>query len=97
MDDFRSYKVSTKAIEDGIGLGLTGNVEKEIARMARFSGNLTYPGANRRFRDYALNIQNGTVVAVLSFDSQINEQARAEDAVRKRARRDAGSKTGRKS
>lgn len=94
MDDFRSYKVSAKAIADGIGLGLTGNVEKEIAHMARFSGNLTYPGANRRFHYYALNIQNGTVVAVLPFDSQVNEKARAEDVVRKRSRRDAGSKTG---
>ena len=84
---FRDYKISGQAIEDAKGLGLSGDVEEQLAYMAKFSANLTYPNANRRYKQFAFNLQDGVVLRVVSFDRETNKAALAAKARHKKRQR----------
>ena len=67
---FRDYKISGQALEDAKGLGLSGDVEEQLAYMTKFSANLTYPNANRRYKKFAFNLQDGVVVRAVTLCGQ---------------------------
>ena len=84
---FRDYKISRQAIEDAEGLGFSGDVEGQLADMASQSAITTYPTANRRYKDFAFNIQDGVVLRMVPFDREINKASLAAKARHKKRQR----------
>jgi hypothetical protein len=69
VSGFRRFAVAPAVIEQAHKLGLFGNVEKRIARMARHSAPFTHQAGNRRFEGYVLRIEQGTVVSIQKLDA----------------------------
>jgi hypothetical protein len=61
---FRHYKVSAEARQQAQMLGIRGDIEARVARMARHAAPVAHPEANRRFGRIALRVENETVVWV---------------------------------
>lgn len=51
-----AYQVSERARRQARELGLAGNVEAIIARMARYAAPFTHDAGNRRFEGYVLEV-----------------------------------------
>ena len=66
--DFRAYAVSDHAYRKGVLLGLDGDVEARISRMARQSARCTHHAGNRRFEDFILTIHGETVTDIERID-----------------------------
>ena len=66
--DFRQFQVSDHAYAKGLALGIDGDVDARIARMARRSAPCTHPSGNRRFEDFVLSIDGDTVVNIERID-----------------------------
>ena len=58
---FRSFDVAPEAVVQGRREGLCGDVAARLRRMARRSAPFTGEHGNRRFQDFVLNVENGTV------------------------------------
>jgi hypothetical protein len=58
---FRQYKVSPEAPEQAQRLGIRGDVEAKVARMARHAAPFTHPNANRRFERFIMRVDEDTV------------------------------------
>jgi hypothetical protein len=65
MIGHRQYDVSDQAMAQAWELGITGDVKKRVARMARRSANCSHPEGNRRFEDYIFKIEDGVVKSVV--------------------------------
>jgi len=68
VSGFRRYAVHPEALAQAQKLGLFGNVEKRLARMARLSAPFTHQAGNRRFESYVLRVQDGQVVSIKKLD-----------------------------
>ena len=68
MSGFRRYQVHPDALAQAQKLGLFGNVEKRLARMARLSAPFTHQAGNRRFESYVLRVQDGQGVSIKKLD-----------------------------
>lgn len=66
MECPQTFVIPQQAIDDGKRLGLTGGIEAQILEMARRSAIVTYPGVNRRFNDFSMNIQDQVVLSLTS-------------------------------
>lgn len=63
------YSVTPEAIEMGRFIGLGGDVERRIKRMARRSAPFTDVRGNRRFDDFVLTVEDhGQFKVVASVD-----------------------------
>jgi hypothetical protein len=69
---FQDYIVSQQAIDDAKAPGLSGDVEEQLVEMAKLSAILTYPNANRRYKQFAFNVKDGVVLSVVPFDLETN-------------------------
>jgi hypothetical protein len=58
---FRHYKVSAEARKQAQALGIRGDVEAKVARMARHAAPFTHPTANRRFERFIMRVEKDTV------------------------------------
>lgn len=58
---FRKYKVTPEARKQAQALGIRGDVEARVARMARMAARFTHPEANWRFQRFIMRIEHGTV------------------------------------
>ena len=67
MSGFRQYRVDPEVLKQARAIGMYGNVEARIARMARESVPHTHPQANRRFDGFLLKIDNGVVTRIMRF------------------------------
>lgn len=65
--EFRQFSVSDHAYAKGEMLGIDGDVEARIARMARRSAPCTHPNGNRRFEDFLLTVDGNTVTDIERF------------------------------
>jgi len=66
--DFRRFRLAPGVIEQAQKLGLFGNVEKRLLRMARHSAPFTHQAGNRRFEAWVLRIDQGVVVSIKKLD-----------------------------
>lgn len=62
--EYRQFTVSDRAFAKGEALGIDGDVEARIARMARRSAPYTHPDGNRRFEGFLLTVDGDTVVDI---------------------------------
>lgn len=69
----RDIQVSAEAVAQAHRLGLFGNVDKRIARMARKSSPFTHPLANRRYESFILKIEQDVVLSIMKFDPETEE------------------------
>jgi hypothetical protein len=60
--DFRQYEVSAEVRKQAQTLGIRGDIEARVARMARYSAPFTHPMANRRFDRFIMRIEHEIVV-----------------------------------
>lgn len=92
MSGFRRFDVAPEAVAEAQKLGLFGNVEKRLARMARNSAPFTHQAGNRRFESYVLRIEGGRVISIKQLDlvsggvvtdvmGRLGRQARVLDAI----------------
>jgi hypothetical protein len=58
---FRHYKVSAEARKQAQTLGVRGDAEAKVARMARHAAPFTHPMANRRFQHFIMRVENDIV------------------------------------
>ena len=58
------FLVDPQAVFEGRHLGLGGDVQKRLARMARRAAPITHEDGNRRFDDFLLTVEKWTVVSV---------------------------------
>ena len=58
------FSVTPDAVTEGRYLGLSGDVEKRLSRMARRSAPITHEEGNRRFDDFVLRVEAREVVSV---------------------------------
>ena len=58
---FRRYKVSAEARKQARTLGIRGDVEARVARMARRAARFTHPIANLRFERCILRVEKDTI------------------------------------
>lgn len=70
---FRQFEVHPNVVSQAQQLGLFGNVEKRIARMARRSAPFTHEAGNRRFEGFILRIEKGVVTSIRKFDPDTGE------------------------
>jgi hypothetical protein len=70
---FRHYQVHPDVIQQAQRLGLFGNVQKRIARMARHSAPFTHPAGNRRFENYIFKIEKGVVISIRKLIPETGE------------------------
>lgn len=68
---FREYDVHPEAIRQAQRVGLSGNVEQEVARMARYSAPFTHPAGNRRYYEFVMRIENEAVVSIAKLDDGV--------------------------
>jgi hypothetical protein len=66
--DFRRFVLGHGVVEQAQRLGLFGNVEKRVLRMARHSAPFTHHAGNRRFEGWVLRIEQGVVVSIKKLD-----------------------------
>jgi hypothetical protein len=59
---FRHYKVSAEARKQAQTLGIRGDVEARVARMARRAAPFTHPMANRRFERFIMRVEHENVI-----------------------------------
>jgi hypothetical protein len=59
---FRHYKVSAEARKQAQALGIRGDVETRVARMARRAARFTHPIANLRYERFILREEKGTII-----------------------------------
>jgi hypothetical protein len=58
---FRHYKVSAEAYRQARTLGIRGDVEARVARMARRAARFTHPIANLRYERFIMRLEKDTV------------------------------------
>jgi hypothetical protein len=58
---FRNYKVSAEAYRQARTLGVRGDVEARVARMARRAARFTHPIANLRFERFIMRVEGDTI------------------------------------
>lgn len=68
VTDFRRFRLAPGVVEQAQKLGLFGNVEKRLLRMARHSAPFTHQAGNRRFEAWVLRIDQGVVVSIKKLD-----------------------------
>jgi hypothetical protein len=62
VEDESAYRVTEEVLEQARKLGVEGDVEAEIKRMARDATPYTHPRANLRHGPYALKVEGNDVV-----------------------------------
>jgi hypothetical protein len=67
---FGQYKVSAEARQQAQTLGIRGDVEAKVARMARQAAVFTHPMANRRFQRFILRVENDIVTWIGIIDAR---------------------------
>lgn len=65
---FRSFEIAPEAVERGRQVGLCGDIAARLRRMARRSAPFTSDYGNRRFQDFVLSVDDGTVRDVHRVD-----------------------------
>jgi hypothetical protein len=70
---FRTYAVDPSVVAAARRMGMFGNVEHRIARMARHGAPFTHAAGNRRFDSYVLRVEGGRVVGIQKFDPETGE------------------------
>ena len=65
---FREYEVTEEAVKQARAAGVSGDVAKRVARMARRSAPVTHEHGNWRFNDFIMMIVDGRVVSVMRLD-----------------------------
>ena len=68
MPGFREYAVSPSVLEQARAIGMYGNVEGRIKRMAQAAVPFKHPPASHRFDSYLFRIEGDTVVMIMKFD-----------------------------
>jgi hypothetical protein len=58
---FRQYKVSAEARRQARTLGIRGDVETRVARMARLAARFTHPMANVRYQRFIMRVEGDTI------------------------------------
>ena len=61
MEDENAYRVPEDVLEQARKLGVEGDVEQAVKRMARDGTPYTHPKANLRHGRFALNVEANTV------------------------------------
>jgi hypothetical protein len=74
--DFRHYKVSAEARKQAQALGIRGDAEAKVARMARDAAPFTHPTANRRFQRFILRVEQDTVTWIGINDAHSSRRKR---------------------
>jgi hypothetical protein len=75
-DGYRDYDVDPVVLAQARQLGLIGNVEKRVKRMARHSAPITHKEGNRRYESFILRIDKGVVRSICKFDPSTGEVTR---------------------
>jgi hypothetical protein len=73
---FRHYKISPEARKQAQTLGIRGEVEAKVARMARLAAPFTHPMANRRFERFIMHVEKDTVTWIGINDAGSSQQKR---------------------
>lgn len=73
MSGFHHYQVHPRVVLQARRLGLIGNAETRIARMARYSAPFSHAAGNRRFENYILRIDQGVVVSIRKLIPETGE------------------------
>ena len=71
-EGMRDFTVSPAALQAGEAIGLGGDVEKRLRRMAARAAPFTHPRGNRRFHDFVLVIEQGVVQSVARLNLEAN-------------------------
>jgi hypothetical protein len=58
---FRTYKVSAEAYRQARTLGIRGDVEARVMRMARRAARFTHPVANLRYERFIMRVEGDTI------------------------------------
>jgi hypothetical protein len=64
MSKSDEYKVALAALDHARALGLDGDVERDLRRMAHYSAPVTHVLGNRRFDNFVLLVRHKVVLAV---------------------------------
>lgn len=72
MDDWKNLSVASAALISARRVGMYGNVENRLRRMARDSVPFTHADGNRRFEGFLLKIKGGTILDVTEFRPDVH-------------------------
>jgi hypothetical protein len=72
-DGFRDVEIDPIVIVQARQVGLIGNVERRVRRMAKYSAPITHQEGNRRYESFILRIEKGVVKSLRRFDPQTGE------------------------
>ena len=67
MSTFREYAVSETALAQARKLGMYGDVDGKLKKMARLAARFTHPLANRRYQNYLLKIDGDVISDIIKF------------------------------
>ena len=66
---FRDYKVSAETRKQARTLGIRGDVEARVARMARRAARFTHPMANLRYERFIMRVEGDTIAWIGIMDA----------------------------
>jgi hypothetical protein len=73
MTEEDEFELSPLAIKQARRIGLIGNVERRLQRMAKYAARFTHKEGNRRFESFILRIEDGVVRSIRRFDPTTGE------------------------
>ena len=73
---FGDYKVSAEARKQAQTLGIRGDVEAKVARMARHAAPFTHPMGNRRFERFIMRVEKDIVTWIGINDADSSRRKR---------------------
>lgn len=86
-------KVDSSALDEAKAIGLFGNLEERLIRMARAAVPFTHPIANKRFEGFLLRVDGSVIKRVMRFKPEDaayravhNEEVKVRRAAKKVAR-----------
>ena len=68
MSGFLDFTVAPNVLAKARAIGMYGNVENRLIRMAKASVPFHHPTANRRFEGFLLYVENGVIRDIMKFD-----------------------------
>lgn len=70
---YREYEIDPIVFVQARQIGLIGNLQQRLQRMARRSAPFTHKEGNRRFESYIMRIEKGVVRSIRRFDPETGE------------------------
>lgn len=76
MSGDRKFEISPTALAQARQVGLIGNLEARLAKMAKHGAPITHAEGNRRYERFIMRVEKGVLVSIVRFNPDTGEVIR---------------------